>query len=104
MDKQLNRKGRRILIAVAKVGRTISYKALGRKLGIHWRGYTMRHLLGEISLAEHKAGRPLLSAVVVHTHNRKPGPGFIHGLCDRLTGVTLDWKYQLGRVHGYWQR
>jgi hypothetical protein len=36
----------------------------------------MREVLTEISMAEHAAGRPLLSAVVVRTDTRRPGKGF----------------------------
>lgn len=34
-------------------------------------------MLGEVSTAEHEAGRGMLSKVVVHKHgDQKPGPGF----------------------------
>jgi len=104
MEQQIKR-GRAILIAVAMAGKTITYKAFARKLRIHWRG-NMRHLLGEISLAEVAVGRPPVSAVVVYghpSHGHKAGPGFIN-LCGRIKGMKLDWRYQLGRVHGYWAR
>jgi hypothetical protein len=39
----------------------------------------MREVLTEISMAEHAAGRPLLSAVVVRTDTRRPGKGFEDG-------------------------
>ena len=35
-------------------------------------------ILGEISTDEHDSGRPLLSVVVVHKENHRPGEGFFN--------------------------
>ena len=52
------------------------------------------HLLGEISRYEHMQGRPMLSAVVVHKDNNKPGSGFFElahelGVYDGMDDVGV---------------
>ena len=63
-------------------------------------------LLREISADEHRAGRGMLTAVVVHkAGDYKPGPGFF----DLARGLGLDagdtdrlWIEQINKVHDYW--
>jgi len=75
---------------------------------MHWRDSKVGPFLGEISAAEHKAGRPLLTAVIIHKGNKIPGDGF-YKLCKYLgvAGARLSKKqcvaYELGRVHEYWK-
>ena len=63
-------------------------------------------LLGEISEAEHAAGAPMLSAVVIQKDNNIPGRGFFT-LAKQL-GVydgSDDFKFfvsELTRVYQYW--
>ena len=64
------------------------------------------NILDDISLAEHNAGRPLLSAVVIRIDKNMPGNGFfvlarslgLHGGGDNL----LYWLAELKRVHDHW--
>ena len=66
----------------------------------------MAEMLGEISLAEDKAGRGMLSALVVHkTGDREPGQGFFEyaevlgkDISDRLA----FWVVEMNKVHDYW--
>lgn len=63
-------------------------------------------LLREISAEEYKAGRGMLTAVVVHkAGDYKPGPGFF----ELARGLGLDtrdsdrlWIEQITKVHDYW--
>jgi hypothetical protein len=63
-------------------------------------------LLREISADEHRAGRGMLTAVVVHkAGDYKPGPGFF----ELARGLGLDtgdtdrlWIEQINKVHDYW--
>jgi hypothetical protein len=73
-------------------------------------GKEVGQLLGEISQAEERAGRPMLSAVVVSTEG-SPGPGF-YALARELgklmaAGGAEDkefWRKQLAMVHEEWRR
>ena len=66
----------------------------------------MAEMLGEISLAEDKDGRGMLSALVVHkTGDMEPGQGFFHyaevlgrDVSDRLT----CWVREIHKVHDCW--
>ena len=76
MDGQI----RDMLIEAAQQRRVLSYAEVGEVLNLdmdnpHHRREIGR-ILGEISTEEHNNGRPLLSAVVVHRENHRPGPGF----------------------------
>ena len=63
-------------------------------------------ILGEISRAEHRSGRPMLSAVVILVEGNRPGQGFFR-LAEELglyTGGDEDqfWIQELNRVHDHW--
>lgn len=63
-------------------------------------------ILGDISTAEHRDGRPLLSAVVIRKEENSPGQGFF-GLAQALGLHNGDdnfafWVQELQRVHDYW--
>jgi hypothetical protein len=67
-------------------------------------------ILGEISSAEHRAGRPLLSAVVILDGLNVPGKGFFTlarelGLYKprKVHDDILFFADELRRVHGYWK-
>lgn len=68
----------------------------------------MAEMLGEISLAEDKAGRGMLSALVVHkTGDREPGQGFFdyaEALGRDVSDKTECWIREVNRVHGYWSK
>lgn len=63
-------------------------------------------ILGEISRAEHRAGRPMLSAVVILADRNRPGQGFFRlakTLGLHTGGDELQfWVQELQRVHDYW--
>jgi hypothetical protein len=68
------------LIGVARRRETTSYAELARLAGLNVRDPADRArlaaLLREISTAEHAAGRPMLTAVVLLQGRRRPGRGF----------------------------
>ena len=65
-------------------------------------------ILDGISQAEHDAGRPLLSAVVIRRDENMPGTGFFtlaRALGLHTEGDNLDfWLAELRRVHDYWSK
>lgn len=65
---------------VARNRDTISYEDVGNLVGLQMEDPAHRNelvgLLDQISRHEHRAGRPMLSAVVVHKDTRIPGQGF----------------------------
>jgi hypothetical protein len=63
-------------------------------------------LLREISSEEYRAGRGMLTAVVVHKRGDfKPGPGFFElarGLGLDATDTDRLWVEQITKAHEYW--
>lgn len=69
--------------------------------------YCLAKFLGEISTEETRAGRGMLSALVVHKHgDYQPGPGFFE-LARELGYDTSDivkfWIVEVKRVFKAWQ-
>ena len=66
----------------------------------------MAEMLGEISLAEDKAGRGMLSALVTHkTGDMEPGQGFFQYaevLGKDISDKTKFWIQEVHKVHKYW--
>lgn len=101
---------RQELVRVARAG-DITYYALiaplaGVDLNTNAGGAVLAYLLGEISTAEHDAGRPLLSAVVVLKGTNIPGKGFLTlardvGLYDGADDVKF-WVEEVKRLWDYW--
>ena len=95
------------LIEVAKHKGTISYSDVARIADLHVRDPTLFRILDDISTHEHKAGRPLLTAVVIRQDKRMPGDGFFK-LARRLGlhRVGADdkeyWQRQRDRVYAAW--
>ena len=63
------------------------------------------NILDSISTAEHRSGRPLLSAVVILKEENIPGQGFF-SLAKRLglydgSDDTQYWTEEVRRVHDY---
>ncbi len=100
---------RQAMIAVAARRRVIAYSELVAKihsLDLEPRSDRLAHMLGEISTAEHEAGRGMLTVVVVHKHgDQMPGPGFFQ-LASSLGHETKDreafWIGELEKVYGAW--
>jgi len=90
------------LIESAMNGDTISYSGLG----------TSRRMVGSylyrIAKEEQAAGRPPLTALVVHKADGKPGPGFLAAakwVGFWREGETEDevWRRAVAAVHEYWR-
>jgi hypothetical protein len=99
---------RSIMIERAKLRELISYSDLVEQVrSISFAPNDMRlfHMLGEISSEEDTAGRGMLTAVVVHKTDQKPGKGFFE-LAKRLGRDTRDetgcWVAELHKVHAVW--
>jgi len=96
-----------ILIKVAAAGKLITYRDLCNKLrrakaiDMHHRSPKLCLFLDEMNQHELLEGRPLISAVVVHQGNKKPGNGF-EALCRRLK-QNPDHAFQRGRAYEYWR-
>ncbi len=99
------------LRAVARARRTVTYNDLAAVVG--WdmddpaAAREVAGILRSISTAEHEAGRPLLSAVVVGARTGRPGKGFFK-LAQRLgryDGADDEafFAQELRRVHAHWR-
>jgi len=99
---------RSILVDVAASEGTITYSDLvsgvtSAKLEANQ--YALFEMLGEISWEESKAGRGMLTAVVISKDSNLPGPGFF-GVAEELgytiTDRDLFWVEELRKVHSSW--
>jgi hypothetical protein len=98
------------LAEVARAGGTIGYRALAGRAGLDLDQPADRAALAAalraISTAEHAAGRPLLSAVVVLQGRGRPGRGFF--ALARALGRHTDpddaafFRRELACVHATW--
>jgi len=66
-------------------------------------------VLGNVSVYEHRHGRPLLSAIVVQAGTHQAGDGFYKGLLHKRLDIQLPpdqerafWREQLRKVVTYW--
>lgn len=109
--EQAKDQARRIIIDRARLRGMIPYSdmlssvtAIVLEPGDH----RLSPFLEEISLAEAKANRPMLTAIVVHKNgDMQPGPGF-YDLARRLGRDTRDvlkcWIDEAKAVHAYWEK
>jgi hypothetical protein len=90
------------LIETAANGETVTYSGLG----------TGRRMVGSylyrIAKEEQAAGRPPLTALVVHKADGKPGPGFLEaakwvGFWRQGESEDEVWRRAVQEVHEYWQ-
>ncbi|MGI9306945.1 MAG: hypothetical protein ACR2P5_06535 [Gammaproteobacteria bacterium] len=108
---------RQKMVDAAKNASTLSYGDLFSPYGMDMGYDSQRALagtfLGEICAEEHNAGRHLLSVLVVHADDKKPGDGFF-GLADEL-GFSINKRSpsnkkteffvkQLKLVYDYWAK
>ncbi len=100
------------LRAVARAGQKVTYNDLAAAVGWDMDDpATAREVAGilrAISSAEHVAGRPLLSVVVVGAKTGRPGKGFFKlaqrlGRYDGAADGTF-FAQELRRIHEHWQR
>ena len=86
----------------ARSGKTMSYLELTAEidaLSYCPQSGELSKVLSEISLETHKHGKGLLSAVVVHADDGRPGKGFY------ALGRDFDvkfWQEQVENVHQIW--
>ena len=87
----------------------ITYSDLAARLRSITIGYhdpAMDYLLTQVSTEEHDAARPLLSAVVLHIDDGRPGKGF-YDLARELSFDVSDreafWVSEFRRVTDYWR-
>jgi len=101
---------KKILIEVATRKGRIAYSELvGKISALKLEAHDPRlfHLLGEISTEEDKAGRGMLTAIVVHkSGDMQPGPGFFELAKSLGKKNTKDqmacWVSEFNKVHDYW--
>ena len=98
-----------ILQARARARGMITYSDLSRQLRtvvIPYDDPAMAAMLDKISTEEFKAGRGMLSVIVVHKYgDMEPGVGFFklaESLGRRVADKTTFWVAELHAVHGYW--
>ena len=95
------------LIEVAKRKETVSYSEMARIADLHVRSRALFQILDDVSTAEHAAGRPLLTAVVIRKEDGVSGAGFF-ALATRLGHYRdgddrkLYWAWELKRVYAEW--
>ncbi len=90
------------LIEAASAGRLLSY------LDVHpSRGWVGTYLF-RIAHEEDAASRPPLTAIVVHKHGGRPGPGFLQAMTEvgyarpsETEGVV--WRRALAEVFAFWR-
>jgi hypothetical protein len=96
-----------MLGAVAAAGETITYVRFVsgfRTIDLNDRYDDLQRFLGDVSEAEERAGRGLLSAVVVGTRTGIPGKGFF-SLARRLGRSGTDrsiWEAERTRLQAVW--
>lgn len=96
------------LIALAKAGRVVTYGELALLLPIyvHPGSYAFTRLLGEVCIAEERAGHGLLCALVVSRATGIPGAGFFRGMAERgydMTDLEACWRAEVERVFDHWR-
>lgn len=97
---------------IARQGDMVYYSEIAPLLGIDtgdpYFGARVGRVLDEVNHAEHAAGRPLLSAVVIAKDTGMPGEGFFTCARDLRRYAGRDdlayWVEELRRVHDYWSK
>ena len=104
----MNEELRQILIEVARKRRFMFYGELAPSLNLDMNLDNNRveigRILGEISTYEHQQGRPLLTAIVVHKRDNRPGVGFFNlarelGLYCPGDNQEAFWTKEVNRVY-----
>lgn len=103
------------LLRLARLQQLAAYSDVSPLIGLSMDSESDREeiarLLGEIAVYEHAAGRPMLTALIVHRGNdNNPGEGFFsiaqqlglyNGRRDQIARLTF-WANQVTQVHNYW--
>jgi hypothetical protein len=102
-------------IRAARYRGTITYQEVAEAMGITPTGGHMAKEVGriadEISEDEHRAGRPMLSAILVHKGDGKPGKGFFD-LAKDLGKLQEDsgemkhrfWEEEKRAIYDFWKK
>ena len=105
---------RNALIAAARDRRLLTYPEAADIMGYSGKGPEMGRRVGAMGDAinefEQRAGRPMLSALIVKTKSRVPGEGFYHGAfaLGRTTPFGDDtskqefWERERDAVYAAW--
>lgn len=113
--ERLKQEMQNAIIEKAKTRSMVTYSELVNKLTslqldtkqAHHRDILAK-MLGEISIAEDKAGRGMLSALVIHkAGDMEPGQGFFEcakSLNKSIPDKTKFWIQQVKKVHKYWTK
>jgi hypothetical protein len=102
------------LVKAARTGGLITYKQVAVIMGLPTTGNLMSRETGivadKISRAEHNEGRPMLTAILVHSTDLKPGPGFYklathlgRPFKDTPDGRKKFWEEERGAVYTVWE-
>lgn len=98
-----------VLAQRARRGDPITYSDLVNKItAVRMEPHDTRlaHFLGEVSSEEHEAGRPLITALVVHKHDMQPGKGFFdlsRSLGYSFVDEVAFWSDQIERLRIQWK-
>ena len=100
---------------VAAAGKTVYYSDLGDLIGLDMSQLKDRNrlsdILGDVNVAEHAEGRPMISAVAVLKADMRPGVGFFNIAHDPLGLYSGSkdqaeqeefWVHELKRVYHHW--
>ena len=101
------------LVWAARNRATYKYGEMGSLMGLEGGPAAMRevsHLTNEIGDREHRAGRPLLNALVVTTKTGRPSKGFFEmaealgKLPEEADAAARDefWQRELQRIYSTW--
>jgi hypothetical protein len=102
----------RELITAAEFRGVTTYQDIAQIMGLPLKGSHMSRevgwILGEISEDEHRAGRPMLSAVAVNVEF-VPGDGFFElarnlGKLNPQADEVAFWKMERDAVYAAWRR
>lgn len=100
-----------ILIEKAKERAMIPYSELVAQVkAVTFNAFDQRLFaaLGQLSVEEHEAGRPLLSVLVVHkSGDMQPGEGFFElakALGRDTSDVLKTWISEVQRVYQHWNK
>ena len=105
---------RELLMPVARRRDTIWYSTLAQAMTtLHLTpdAHAFHEMLGDVSRRAFDSGEPLLSVVVVHKHDSRPGSGFCRmarglgfDIADDPAAEALFSGRELERVWDWWRR
>ncbi len=107
LSAELVERARQILIPAARNGQRMSYAQFAAQLNVpDIEGTTCDPLLVHVAESEAEAGRPLLSVIVVNSHNRRPSAALCE-LIREMRGWDCDaeeaYLKEFTLVVDYWR-